>query len=352
MKRFPFYLIFAVLAAAAAYAEDTIVFKNGDVLTGRIISQNDASVRFSSDSVGTLNLNTSDITEIRAATTETAPATPSAEQTADGKDEAEPQTYTAAELLKQMSDISPKSEPETLAVAEPKPDVQAKSQWSGQAGLAIAMREKTDLNSTGVSKVDKFETYRLYGNVDWAGERNSLRWNWTYRYSEDETRKRDDFLNLTQRFNRNFSSGFFTEAKTVYQKDYNRNIDNEFLQTAEIGRKWFQESRVRISTSAGGGYHVYERTIPGEGARIDEPKFIFDESLEWDVVSTLTLFQKYTHLGNLDEYHFLFSFGLENKLIKELFLRLEYRIDRDTDIAYDGKGYTDKAFLTSLLYKF
>jgi opacity protein-like surface antigen len=329
MKRFPFYLILALIATTTAYAEDTIVFKNGDVLTGQVISRDDNSIRFSSDSLGELNLDTSTVSEIISPPTESTDAAAQSATTSP-TDESAPSIVQA----------------ESIEAAE------EKSQWSGQAGLAIAMREKTDLIASGVAIEDSFETYRVYGNVDWAGERNSLRWNWTYRYAEDETRKRDDFLNLTQRYNRNFHNGFYTEAKTVYQKDYNRNIDNEFLQTAEIGRKWFQQSRIRVSTSAGGGYHAYERTGPGEGARIDEPKFIFDESLEWDMVNTLTLFQKYTHLGNLDEYHFLFSFGLENKLIKELFLRLEYRIDRDTDIAYDGNGFTDKAFLTSLLYKF
>ena len=44
--------------------------------------------------------------------------------------------------------------------------------------------------------------------------------------------------------------------------------------------------------------------------------------------------------------------GLENKLIRDLFLRLEYRLDRDTEVFYNDRAYYDKALLTSLLYKF
>ena len=66
----------------------------------------------------------------------------------------------------------------------------------------------------------------------------------------------------------------------------------------------------------------------------------------------LTLIQKYTHLGNLTNYHFIFMAGLENKLIRDLFLRLEYRLDRDTEVFYNDRAYYDKALLTSLLYKF
>ncbi len=92
--------------------------------------------------------------------------------------------------------------------------------------------------------------------------------------------------------------------------------------------------------------------MTGNPEKTSEPKFIFDESLEWTLVNSLTLFQKYTHLGDLENYHFIFSSGLENKLIRDLFLRLEYRIDSDTETAYDDNGYYDKALLTSLLYKF
>ena len=70
------------------------------------------------------------------------------------------------------------------------------------------------------------------------------------------------------------------------------------------------------------------------------------------MIDSLALFQKYTHLGNLDKYHFVFTSGLENKLIRDVFLRFEYRLDRDTDVDYDDNSYYDKALLTSLLYKF
>ena len=57
-------------------------------------------------------------------------------------------------------------------------------------------------------------------------------------------------------------------------------------------------------------------------------------------------------IKNQTNYHFVFIAGLENKLIRDLFLRLEYRLDRDTEVFYNDRGYYDKALLTSLLYKF
>jgi len=351
MKRVSLHLLIASIATASALAQDSIVFKNGDVLTGTVLERDAEHVQFETGSFGAVSLKASDIAEIRTETPESGEVVTPAEAVAP-----EPAPEAAANLSQLYSNLFPQeSTPEEAAApapAPPAPPPKAPSKWTGQAGLAIAMREKTYSNSTGIYSEEKFETYRLYGHVNWKGEKNNLNWNWTYRYSEDEYRVRDDYFNITQKYNHNLKGGYYAEAKTVYQRDYNRRIDNEFLQTAEIGKKWFQHPKFKFFTSIGGGYHAYKRSVTGNPEKTSEPKFIFDESLEWTLVNSLTLFQKYTHLGDLENYHFIFSSGLENKLIRDLFLRLEYRIDSDTETAYDDNGYYDKALLTSLLYKF
>jgi len=326
MKRILFHLLIATLAATPAFAKDVIVLKNGDTLTGTILKQDAGHVHFKSGAFGSVSLSTRDIAEIRIETEEL------------GEVVVPAAAIAAPEPAK----------PAPAAAAAPPPAAPKKKRWSGQAGLAIAMREKTQSNSNGTYREEKFEVYRIYGNLDWKGDKNGLRWNWIYRYSEDEDRVRDDFFNVTQKYNRNLKSGYYTEAKTVYQRDYNRDIQNEFLQTAEIGKKWFQRPKLKFSTSVGAGYHQFER----QETVTKEPKFIFDEALEWKMINSLTLFQKYTHLGDLEKYHFVFSSGLENKLIQDVFLRLEYRLDRDTETSYYDRSYYDKALLTSLLYKF
>lgn len=375
MKQASLHFLIAIVATASAFAEDTVVFKNGDVLTGTILKQDVEHVQFQSEAFGSVSLNMADIAELRNGLPEQAevavPAETPTPQT-EPTPKTESATQEAVDLSQLYSDLfssetapqaaatpepAPAPEPQTTvaqapaAIPPPAAPPKAPSKWTGQAGLAIAMREKTYSNSAGVYKEEKFETYRLYGHVNWKGEKNNLNWNWNYRYSEDEDRIRDDYFNITQKYNHTLKGGYYAEAKTVYQRDYNRRIDNEYLQTAEIGKKWFQNPNFKFSTSIGGGYHKYERTA-SEPTTISEPKFIFDESLEWTLVNSLTLFQKYTHLGDLEKYHFVFSSGLENKLIRELFLRLEYRIDSDTETTYDDNGYYDKALLTSLLYKF
>lgn len=344
MKRSILSLISLIIAASTGMAQDTVMLNNGDILTGKILEQTADHVYFKSAAFGSISLNPNDIAEIKISDEELGEITIPEEAIA--KNTEKPGNLPTVENKKPAPPVAQKPAP------------QKKKQWSGQAGIAIAMREKTYSNQNGVVRDEKFETYRLYGNVNWKGERNALRWDWTYRYSEDEFRIRDDFFNVTQRYNHNFKNeNLFATAKTLYQRDYNRRIENEYLQTAELGIKWFgNDSKLKLSTSAGGGYHAYDRidTTRTTTSTFSEPKFIFDEKLNWMILQSkeLEVIQKYTHLGDLENYHFVFSVGLQNKLVRDLFLRVEYKVDKDTEVFYDDKGYYDKALLTSLVYKF
>jgi hypothetical protein len=323
-----------------------ILLNNGDILTGRILQQNADSLYFKSSAFGSVSLQAKDIREIRL------------ETEAHGGMVVPADAVTVATAPPDAQDPSRFVGPLPLPAPSGPVETTKQSKWAGQAGFSIAMRESTQTDVNGVTGTEKYETYRVYGNVDWKNEQNKLRWDWTYRYTRDEIRTEDNYLNLTQQYSHDFNKSYFATAKTMYQRDYRRQIENEYLQTAEIGIKWFDAAVFELSTSAGGGYHAYNRnkqsgTAPtDETISVEEPKFIFDQSLRWQVTDPLTFIQKYTHLGNLTNYHFVFMAGLENKLIRDLFLRLEYRLDRDTEVFYDDRGYYDKALLTSLLYKF
>lgn len=342
-------LLIAIFATSTVFAQDTIVFKNGDTLTGTIIKQDRLHVHFKSPAFGAVSLSTRDIREIRIKSPEIGEITIPTETPFVIKKESASVSVPDLSAPKVAPQVS--SAPKLKPMSKPK-----KKQWTGQAGLEVAMREKnTTRLASGrvVERTESYETYRVYGHVNWKGEKNNLRWNWTYRYSQDEIRTRDDFFNVSQKYNHSFPDKiFYAEAKTLYQRDYNRQIESEYLQTIELGKKWFDRPKFSFSTSFGGGYHQFDRIVSGLAVTTQEPKFIVDQAIRWQMINSLTLFQKYTHLGDLEKYHFVFTAGLENKLIRDVFLRLEYRLDRDTEVSYDDRGYYDKALRTSLLYKF
>jgi hypothetical protein len=329
------------LSVAACQAQDIIVFKNGEKLAGKILKQDEEHVSFQSEAFGSVELPTQSIAEIRIETPVLGNVSIPAEAIAKQAPE-QPMVDQRAQPVEKTASTPQKKQGPT-----------EKSAWSGQAGLSIALRESNSLRRRGEKLEEQnqeFESYRAYGNVKWKGKKNDLKWDWTYRYSSTDLRKNDDFLNITQNYKHNFSDKFFAGTKTLYQRDYRRGIEDEYLQTAEIGIKWFDSPTLQFSTAAGAGYHQYDRI--NDQYSDTEGKFVLDQALRWQMINSLTLFQKYTHLGNLDKYHFVFTSGLENKLIRDVFLRLEYRLDRDTDVNYDDKSYYDKALLTSLLYKF
>lgn len=327
MKKILFHLILA-LCALTLHAEDVVVFKNGDLLTGKVLQQDDSLVYFKPRAFASVALQVSDIKEIKM-------GVPKPDNTDLYKSGASKAGYTVTVNEEEVDDLK------------------EKQPWSGQAGMAIAVRESNTLVRSAEDLVEQdqeYESYRIYGNIDWTGKRNSLRWNWTYRYGRTDVRTNDDYQNLTQNYQHNFTTTYYTSAKTIYQQDFRRGIDSEFLQSAELGINWFSRPKFQLSTSAGGSYHQYDRLQDEYSGESGE--FILDQSMRWQMINSLTLFQKYTHLGNLENYHFVFNSGLENKLVRDVFLRLEYRLDRDTDVNYDDSGYYDKALLTSLLYKF
>jgi putative salt-induced outer membrane protein YdiY len=324
-------LLFVLGIAVYASALDTIEFENGDILTGKILKQDAEHVHFRSQAFGTVTLNPRDIALIRS----------------DGMPDHETDFPTEEPEGLGESQIPPK------ASSAKRSQTRTESEWSGQTGMAIAMRQSNTLRREGTQlteKEEEFESYRFYGNVKWEGENNNLRWDWTYRYSRTDLRKNDDYYNIVQNYQHEFTPKYFASGKSLYQRDFRRGIEHEFLQTAEVGIKWIDNKKIKLTTSAGGGYHKYNRS---ENDFSDSTaKFIMDESLRWQLIHSLTLFQNYTHLGNLENYHLLFTSGLENKLIHDIFLRLEYRLDRDTEVNYDDKSYYDRSLLTSLLYKF
>ncbi len=327
------FLLALLITAFPGFAEETILLKNGDSLTGDILKETPEHVYFRSRAVGAVSLQKKDISKILS----------------------DKQIGALNEAIPAEGSVISGSQPPPMQVQEKS---EPEAHWSGQTGLSLAMRESVKYNATGVTGTDKNETYRFYGDMGWDSNKNKLRWNWTYRYSRDEYEKQDDFLNITQRYTHDFRENYYATAKTMYQQDYRRQIDNEYLQTAQMGIKWLTLPDFEFATSAGGGYHQFDRisyneaTQQEEELNVTQPKFIFDESLRWQIINSLTLIQKYTHLGDLTDYHFVFTAGLENKLIHDIFLRLEYRLDRDTEVYYDDRGYYDKALLTSLLYKF
>ena len=154
MTRTLFYLITALCITATTYAQDIIVFKNGDVLTGTILEQTDQHVYFKSGAFGSVSLSPRNIATIHTD---------------------EPEPSTTALLLDAISKPEPTPPAPKKEVAK-KVQLSEVKKWSGKAGLSIAMRESntirrvgdklTEINltsPTGIREINRLYDVRLEG---------------------------------------------------------------------------------------------------------------------------------------------------------------------------------------------
>lgn len=343
MKKFVIFLasIGIVLGSPAA---DTVIFSNGDVLTGTVLEQNSTGVRLKSAVLGEIYLPLDSIQEVVLS--------PSAK------------VDNAPEKIVQMVD----PEPVSVEKGDKSDGVAEKEswKWSGKAGIGFTMQESQSTHrrkdgSLSESEMMEYSIFNLYGTLATIKNKNSFKWDWAYRYKESDIRKYDDFLELEQVYRHDLSRKYFARAKTSYRQDYLRGIDQERVQTAELGFKLFDTPTFKFGTSGGAAVQYYERDIveytdtrqevPGEYSETNG-KFVFEQTMKWQLNDMFSLHENYTHLGNFDKYHLVFEGGLENKLIDDLFIRLTYRLNRDTDVMFDDRAYYKKELLTSLFYKF
>jgi len=298
---------------------ETIVFKNGDKLSGQIIEQSNTNITIQTTALGRVNLDIQTVSEILEDTTSAKPEP--AHKKAGGKP--------------------------------------ADGKWSGDTSISITFRESSNLDENGqITDVYKWEYYNLGASLQWEKGKNLLHWSSRYRYTQRDEDLHDDYFNLTQMYTYNFSSVYYARIKALYQEDYRRKIEHEQLQTAELGINWINTEKLKLATSAGAAYHNYTRTDRAIPTGQTEPpsfsggKFSFDQSFRWQANGTVALFEQFTHLGNLTTYHRFFKGGIESKLVKNLILQLAYSIERETDLSYNDRAYYDTKMLTSLRYKF
>ena len=242
-----------------------------------------------------------------------------------------------------------------------------KTPWSGQVSASVLTRDSNTLqkkyNDTVTEKSQLIDDIKLQVQTSYKKENYELKWASKYRFYRTDIlgniRIIDDLFNISQEYKYLFSEkSYYFFSRSLYQQDYRRAIDHEFLQTAEIGFDIIKERNMTFSTSIGIAYHRYLRTIVNStnSENIDRdvelPKGVFTENFRWEIIDDLALIQQYKHQGDFSNYQFSFKAGVENKMISNLFLKLEYKIEEDTEVSYDDKGYYNRSLLASIVYKF
>ena len=167
-------------------------------------------------------------------------------------------------------------------------------------------------------KSQLIDDIKLQVQTSYKKENYELKWASKYRFYRTDIlgniRVIDDLFNISQEYKYLFSEkSYYFFSRSLYQQDYRRAIDHEFLQTAEIGFDIIKERNMTFSTSIGIAYHRYLRTIVNStnSENIDRdvelPKGVFTENFRWEIIDDLALIQQYKHQGDFSSYQFSFS---------------------------------------------
>ena len=133
-----------------------------------------------------------------------------------------------------------------------------KTPWSGQISASVLTRDSNTLqkkyNDTVTEKSQLIDDIKLQAQTSYKKENYELKWASKYRFYRTDIlgniRIIDDLFNISQEYKFLFSEkSYYFFSRSLYQQDYRRAIDHEFLQTAEIGFDIIKERNMIFSTS-------------------------------------------------------------------------------------------------------
>ena len=319
----PVLILFAGLFIVHTGRCETILFKNGDEIKIEDIQLFDNLVAIDTENFGLLFFTPTDLTNI-------------------------------IQFPEPKKAPPPQDPPKKVTIKK------EKSNWSGQVSVSRTSRDSNTIrqrNGNIQEQNQMIEDTRVQIKLRYKQDLNTIDWSAKHRFYRIDDRKIDDQYSLSQNYRRDTTrQRLFLNARTLYQQDYRRALDFEFLQSAEVGIQFKKSKKLMLSTSLGIAYHLYQRTIFSEGeaetSNVTLPKAVLNQNFRWEIIDDLALIQSYRHQGDLANYQFNFSAGVENRLIAKLFLKLEYKIEEDTEVAYDDRGFYNRTLLASLIYKF
>jgi len=389
------FLSFMFLVVWNGSAQEVLELANGDRIQGRLEKKEAGLIHFRSPVLGLLKLPEAKVKQIH-------PTAPPAEKPAAAAKPAQPTTQptTAAKpaapkppVQSAAKPTAPKAEtpaqpaqtaaPATATAAKPKapepaiekpaakpvptarpapapkkaPPAPAKKpkKWSGDIGVSYNKRKAEYERRSGNTirrRTDDIESFRGNFRVQWKSTPHELEWRGSYVYATNEElryKKSSDNYSLSQQYRFALSPRFFLQTKSSYESDFLRDVDDDFWQSAGLGWHLLKNDRFSLTVVPGAAWHYLDQK--------EEPiqrEFVpaLDQNAEWKITKDFSLFEEFNHLGDFNRYKYKLSAGLDNRLIKNFFIRFEYRYEFDTFVEKNSEPFMQRQVITSLRYRF
>ncbi len=285
------YLLSMVLLAVAFTTQAAVIhLKNGDRLSGKILSEDDATVKIAT-ALGELSVERSLISKLE-------------DGTGDSASEA-----SAASAKKA-------TKPQVVA----KPAESATKDWKAAIDLSTSLsRGNTDSDIYNLQANWSRQIDRSAYSADFSGTREEL---------DGETVKDDILTDFGYTYH--FTDDWYFALNAKYGRDPISGIDQQYSIHPAFGRHIWADSKKTLSIQAGTGYS-WEETDAG-----DESSALVDWRLDftYNFDSALSAFHKhhvYRNLSGRENINLVSQTGLSYKLSKDIQLKAQLNFDYDTE---------------------
>lgn len=328
---------------------DTLEFKNGDRLTGKLINEENGQIYFNSDLLGKIYIKAAIVANVKM---EDSPAVVDIETPTDvdseepaeakiGKESELPKT----EIAKQKKALKKgplRHIPGIGFLAEHRPLKKWNSDLKAGFGWQTGERDKVDVSVRfeSIYKTEKSD-FRLNARYTYGNQKGS----------DGTLEKNSDRYETSLRYRRDRSDRLFIQSNSRYLKDLIKNIDGEYEQSIGFGWKYLDKVKIQGSITP---------SITAQYQQID------NLSKGWDFLTTLfqdfqikisdkfTFYEETvfsvdpgdTHLFTID-----FISKIEARFTKALHADLRWEVDFDNNIA-PGVDKSQKRVLLAFGYKF
>lgn len=340
MKKVAFCLIALVVFADSAFA-DQLVMKNGDRITGKIVSQTDGKIAIETDYAGTVTVVADKVASVKiddsAPTVPVNPIKASTTTVAVAKT-TEPAVAPAAKT----PDVPEKKEERNFL---PRPLRKAATGWEGNANVGFSYTSGNSRTSTFTAGV--------------RAERTTTRDKWTAYLKGLVNRNRVTGTNVTTsnamwggiRYDRNFSKRMFVFGTYDFERDKPQKLNFRSVLGAGIGDHLVKRDRTEIDLLAGAAWNRTWRvgsndTTIAEALFGNTLKHKFSDRLKFQQGFTI-----YPSLINAGRYRFVLDATLSADVTKRIGMFVTIA-DRFNSFPLSNVRRNDFLFTTGLKWGF
>ncbi len=335
------YWVLIFLCMACFIHADTLEFKNGDRLTGKILKEEMGKIFFHSDLLGDMQIDASKVSLITRAEI---PAVADVEEQAATETEeiVAASTTRPAEIKKASKKSSLLRIPGFNFLVEHRPLKKWDSDLKAGFGRKSGERDKVDVTMRFVSIYEREKShYKL-----------KARYTYGFQKGKDGVKeKSSDRYEASLRYRYTRSERVFFQANSRYLKDLIKNIDGEFKQSLGLGWKYLNGEKMQASITP---------SLTGQYQQIS------DIGKGWDFLATLfqdfeyKLSDKFTFReetvfsvdpGNTHLFTIDFLAKIEARISTTSNVDLRWEIDFDNNVA-PGVNKLQERILLAFGYKF